>query len=427
MYQPSWSYASSITQPSWRWSYQHGKSYARWLHQTPINTRKDYHASTFMIIPVKHTPIILALELLTWKEQHKIITSHTDQYTKRLSCIKHNPTILALELSTWKELRKMVTSYTNQYTKRLSWINIHDHTHHAQPNHHGVGVINMERATQDGYTTHRSKHEKIIMHQPSWSYASSITQRFWRWSYQHGKSYTRWLHHTPINTRKDYHASTFMIIRINHNPTILALELSTWKELRKMVTSHTDQYTKRLWCINLHDHTRKAEPNHLGVGVIKKERATQDGYITHRSIHEKITMHQSSWSYASSITQRFWRWSYQHGKSYARWLHHTPINTRKDYHASTFMIIRIKHNPTILALELSTWEELRKMVTSHTDQNTKNYHASTFMIIRIKHNPTIWALEISTWKELRKTVTSHTDQYTKRLSCLNLQDHTHQA
>ena len=31
-------------------------------------------------------------------------------------------------------------------------------------------------------------------------------------------------------------------------------------------------------------------------------------------------------------------------------LHHTPINTRNDYHAATFMIIRIKHNPTILAL-----------------------------------------------------------------------------
>ena len=31
-------------------------------------------------------------------------------------------------------------------------------------------------------------------------------------------------------------------------------------------------------------------------------------------------------------------------------LHHTPINTLKDYHASTFMIIRIKHNPTIWAL-----------------------------------------------------------------------------
>ena len=80
------------------------------------------------------------------------------------------------------------------------------------------------------------------------------------------------------------------------------------------------------------------------------ERATQDGYITHRSIHEKIIMHQLSWSYASSITQPLWRWSYQHGKSYARMLHHTPINTRKEYLASTFMIIRIKHNPTILAL-----------------------------------------------------------------------------
>ena len=31
-------------------------------------------------------------------------------------------------------------------------------------------------------------------------------------------------------------------------------------------------------------------------------------------------------------------------------LHHTPINTRKDYHALTFMILCIKHNPTILAL-----------------------------------------------------------------------------
>ena len=144
----------------------------------------------------------------------------------------------------------------------------------------------MERATQDGYITHRSIHEKIIMHQPSWSYASSITQPSCRCSYQHGKSYVRSLHHTPIITRKDYHASTCMIIRIKHNPTI-------------------------------------------------------------------------------------WRWSYKHGKSYARWLHHTRINTRKDYHASTFMIMRIKHNPTNLALELSTWKELHQMVTSHTDQNTK--------------------------------------------------------
>ena len=201
----------------------------------------------------------------------------------------------------------------------------------------------MERATQDGYITHRSKHEKIIMHQPSWSYASSITQPSWRWSYQHGKSYTRRLHHTPIKTRKDYHASTFMIIRIKHNTTILGLELST--------------------C----------------------ERATQDDYITHRSIHENIIMLQHSWSYASSITQPSWLWSYEHGKSYTGWLHHTAINTRKDYHVSTFMILRIKHNPTILALELSTWKELRKMVTTHSDQNMK------------------------------------------RLSCINLHDHTHQA
>ena len=150
-------------------------------------------------------------------------------------------------------------------------------------------------------------------------------------------------------------------------------------------------------------------------------------HITHRSIHEKIIMHQPSWSYASSITQPSWRWSYQHGRSYTRWLHHTPIKTRKDYHASTFMIIRIKPNPTIWALELLTWKELHKMVTSHTDQNTKIYHAATFKIIRIKHNPTILALESSTWKELRKMDTSHTDHYTKRLSCINLHDDTHQA
>ena len=201
----------------------------------------------------------------------------------------------------------------------------------------------MERATQDDYIIRPSIHKKIIMHQPPWSYASSITQPSWRWSYQHGKSYARWLHHTPINTRKDYHASTFMIILIKHTP------------------------------------------NHLGVGVINMERATQDGYITHRSKHEKIIMHQPSWSYASSITQPIWRWSYQHGKSYARRLHHTPINTRKEYLASTFMIIRIKNNPIILALELSTWKELHKMITSYAHQ------------------------------------------YTKRLSCINLHDHTHQA
>ena len=229
----------------------------------------------------------------------------------------------------------------------------------------------MERATQDGYITHWSIHEKITMHQPPWSKASSITQPSWLWSYEHGKSYTRWLHHTPINTGKDYHVSTFMIIRIKHNPTILALELLTWKELSKMVTSHTDQYSKILSCINLHDHTHQAKPNHLGVVVINMERATQEGYITHGSIHEKIIMHQPSWSYASSITQPSWRWSYQNGKSYTRWLHHTPIKKRKDYLASTFMIIRIKHNPSILSLELSTWKEVHKMVTTSTDQNTK--------------------------------------------------------
>ena len=171
-------------------------------------------------------------------------------------------------------------------------------------------MFNVERTTQDGYITHRSIHEKVIMYQLSWSYASSITQTSWLWSYEHGKSYARWLHHTPINTRKDYHASTLMIIRIEHNPTILALEVWAWKELHKMVTSHTDQYTKRLSCINNHDHTHQAQPNHLGVGVINMERATQDGYITQRPKHEKIIMHQPSRSYASSITQPSWRWSF---------------------------------------------------------------------------------------------------------------------
>ena len=199
------------------------------------------------------------------------------------------------------------------------------------------------------------------------------------------------------------------------------------------------------------------------------ERATQDGYITHRSIHWRLIMHQPSWSYASSIiqpscrwsyqhgksytrwlhhtpiktrkdyhastswpyassiTQPSWRWSYKHGKSYTKWLHHTPINTRKDYHESTFMTICIKHNSTILALELSTCKELHKMVTSHTDQYTKRLSCINFMTIRIKHNPTILALELSTWKELHKMVTSHTDQYTEGLSCIKHHDHTPQA
>ena len=171
--------------------------------------------------------------------------------------IKHKTTILALELLAWEELHKMVTSDNDQ-------------------------------------------HEKVIMHQPSWSYASSITQPSWCWNYQPVKSYPRWLNQAPIKTRRDYHPSTL-------------------------------------------------------------------------------------WSYASSITQPSWRWSYKHGKSYTRWLHHTPIKTRKYYHASIFMIICIKHNPTILALELSTWKELHKIVISETDQ------------------------------------------YMKRLSCINLHDHTDQA
>ena len=157
------------------------------------------------------------------------------------------------------------------------------------------------------------------------------------------------------------------------------------------------------------------------------ERATQDGYTKHRSIHEKNIMYQPSWSYASSITQPSWRWSYQHGNSYARWLHHTPINTRKNYHASTFMIIRSSTTQPSWRWSYQHGKRYARWL-HHTPINTrKDYHASTFMIIRIKHNPNILALELWTWKELHKMVTSHIDQYTKRLSCINLHDHTHQA
>ena len=112
---------------------------------THRSIHESNHASTFMIIRIKHNPTILALELWTWKELHKMVTSDTDQYTKTIMhqpswsyASSNNRTILALELWTWKELYKMVTSHTDQYTK-------------------------------------------TIMHQPSWSYASSITQLSWHW------------------------------------------------------------------------------------------------------------------------------------------------------------------------------------------------------------------------------------------------------
>ena len=35
---------------------------------------------------------------------------------------------------------------------------------------------------------HTDQYAKEIMHQPSWSYTSSITQPFWRWSFDHKKS-----------------------------------------------------------------------------------------------------------------------------------------------------------------------------------------------------------------------------------------------
>ena len=195
------------------------------------------------------------------------------------------------------------------------------------------------------------------MHQPSWSYASSITQPFCRWSYQHGKGYARWLHHTPIKTRKDYHASTFMIIRINHNPTILVLEFWAWKGYTRWLHHALIKTRKNYHATTFMIIRIKHNPTILVLEVLTwKELHKMVTSHTHRSINEKIIMHQPSWSYASSITQPFCRWSYQNGKSYARWLHHTPINTRKDYHASTFMIIRLKHSPTTLALELSTWK-----------------------------------------------------------------------
>ena len=103
------------------------------------------------------------------------------------------------------------------------------------------------------------------MHQASSSYESSIIRPSWRWSYEHGKNYTRWLNHEPISTRKN-HALSFMIMRIKHNPTILTKELLTWKQLHKMVTSDVDQYTKKSWK-NFHDQMHRAQPNHLGVGL----------------------------------------------------------------------------------------------------------------------------------------------------------------
>ena len=157
------------------------------------------------------------------------------------------------------------------------------------------------------------------------------------------------------------------------------------------------------------------------------EGATQDGYITHRSKHEKIILHQPSWSYASRITQPSWRWSYHHGKSYTRWLHHTPMKTRKDHHASTFIMIRIKHNQPSWRWSYQHGRRYTRWLHHTPIKTRKDYHASISMIIRIKHNPTTLALELLTWKELHKRVTSHTDQYTKRLSCINLHDHTHQA
>ena len=213
------------------------------------------------------------------------------------------------------------------------------------------------------------------MHQTSWSYASSITQPSWVMERTTQDGYI-----THRSTRKDYHASTFMIIRIKHNPTILALELSTWKDYKDGYITHRSIHEK----IIMHQTSWASSITQPScVGVINME-TTQDGYITHRSIHEKIIMHQTSWSYASSIKPSC-RWSYQHGKSYARWLHHTPINTRKDYHASTFMII---------------WSSITQPSWRWSNKHGKNY--------------TRWL--------------HHTPIKTrKRLSCIKLHDHTRQA
>ena len=58
-----------------------------------------------------------------------------------------------------------------------------------------------------------------------------------------------------------------------------------------MIMTHTDQNTKS--CIIFHDHTHQADSNHVGIEVMDMERATQDGYLTHRTLHEKF-MHQPS-------------------------------------------------------------------------------------------------------------------------------------
>ena len=201
----------------------------------------------------------------------------------------------------------------------------------------------MERATQDGYITKRSIHEKIIMHQTSWSYASSLTQTSWRWSYQHGKNYTRWLHHTPHQPSWSYASS---------------ITQPSWR----WSYQHGKSYAR--W---LH-HT-----------------PTQ---------HEKIIMHQPSWSYASSITQPSWRWSNKHGKNYTRWLHHTPIKTRKRISCINLHDHTHQAKPNHLGVGVINMERTTQDgYITHRSKHEKEYHASNSMIIRIKHNPTILALE----------------------------------
>ena len=148
------------------------------------------------------------------------------------------------------------------------------------------------------------------MHQPSWPYASSITQLSRSWCYKHGKSFAIWLHNTPINTRKDYHASTFLIIRIKHNPTILTLfqlnliSRAQWslvrfeKALRIVINSRRCDQTSR-WCSWL---------RYLRIGVTENQSLRSTCKIV---IQPSVTfVHPSQCTKAKAFDHKNTRWRY---------------------------------------------------------------------------------------------------------------------
>ena len=226
MHQPSLSKASSITQPSWRWIYQHGKSYTSWLHHTPINTRKDYHVSTFLIIRIKHNPTILTLFLL-----HLISRA-------QWSLVKIK-TALRIMINIW---RCDQTSRWSSWLRYLRFGVIENQSLRStckiviQPSVTFVHRHNVQKPRLPITKTHDEGTLVLLSLQTLQLqlYTEAVT-RLMQWYrdnlWAKGRlgainlSVRICLHHTPINTRKDYHVSTFMIVRIKHNPTILALEL----------------------------------------------------------------------------------------------------------------------------------------------------------------------------------------------------------